>query len=561
MLTQLHIENIAVIEKADISFGKGFNVLTGETGAGKSIVVDSLGAVLGARTSRDIVRTGAEKGLVSAVFETDQADKWCADNDIETDGEIIIQRRISAEGKNSCRVCGVPVSVAQLRELGALLLDIHGQNDGRQLMDEARHRDYLDSFGDYTQLLAEHRDNYAAYKACLADIKRLSMDELEKERLADSLQFRIDELEKADVRVGEEDELSARRELLRNSEKLTEAVDGAYSALYGAETNAVGLSDEAAALMSRASLLSDELKDCSELIANASALLYDAAERIRDFRDSLDFSPEEYDNIESRLSLLRKLRRKYNMDEQELLRHLEECRQKLSELEYAGDMLLKLNKQLGKHIETCRSSAAVLTAARKAAAAELTDRIIEQLRALSMPSVRFAVSVEPMAGEPGFDASGSDEVRFLISANAGEELGRISKIASGGELSRIMLAMKTVFAANDCVETMVFDEIDTGVSGIAAQRVGEKLSDISNGRQVLCITHLPQIAAMADEHKLICKTEHDGRTYTDVLPLDRDGRRRELARLHGGDNITELTLASAEEQLAAADKYKLTSRK
>ena len=561
MLTQLHIENIAVIEKADISFGKGFNVLTGETGAGKSIVVDSLGAVLGARTSRDIVRTGAEKGLVSAVFETDQADKWCSDNDIETDGEIIIQRRISAEGKNSCRVCGVPVSVAQLRELGALLLDIHGQNDGRQLMDEARHRDYLDSFGDYARLLDEHRDNYAAYKTCLADIKRLSMDEREKERLADSLQFRIDEIEKADVRVGEEDELSARRELLRNSEKLTEAVDGAYSALYGADTNAVGLSDEAAALMSRASLLSDELKDSSELIANASALLYDAAERIRDFRDSLDFSPEEYDSIESRLSLLRKLRRKYNMDEQELLLHLEECRQKLSELEYAGDMLLKLNKQLEMHVEKCRSSAAALTAARKAAAAELTERIIEQLRALSMPSVRFAVSVEPMAGEPGFDASGSDEVRFLISANAGEELGRISKIASGGELSRIMLAMKTVFAANDRVETMVFDEIDTGVSGIAAQRVGEKLSDISNGRQVLCITHLPQIAAMADEHKLICKTERDGRTYTDVLPLDRDGRRRELARLHGGDNITELTLASAEEQLAAADKYKLTSRK
>ena len=558
MLTQLHIENIAVIERADIEFGSGLTVLTGETGAGKSIIVDSLSAVLGARTSRELVRSGAEKGTVSAVFESDNAKGWFEDNDIEPEDEIIIQRRISADGKSSCRVCGNPVSVAQLRELGALLLDIHGQNDGRQLMDECRHREYLDSFGGLSDELGTYKSAYGEYISCKREIERLSMDEVEKARMADSLQYQIAELENAALKPGEEDELSAKRDLLRNSEKLTEAIDGAYNSLYGADSSAGALTDEAAALMDRAAMIAEDLRETAEIIKNASSLIYDASERIRDFRDSLDFSPEEYDNIESRLALLRKLRRKYNMDEEGMLEHLDECRKKLSELEYADDMLEKLEKQLEKHIDNCRTMAAALTKRRKSAALELEKRIISQLRDLSMPSVRFTVSIEPIESKTGFDANGADEIRFLISANAGMELGRISKIASGGELSRIMLAMKTVFSNNDPIETMVFDEIDTGVSGIAAQRVGEKMSDLSRGKQVLCITHLPQIAAIADSHDLIVKSERDGRTYTDVTELDRQGRRMELARLHGGDIITETTLAGAEEQLAAADKYKLT---
>ena len=558
MLTQLHIENIAVIEKADIEFRKGLTVLTGETGAGKSIIVDSLGAVLGARTSRELVRTGADKGVVSAVFETDKADEWLKDNDIEPEDEIIIQRRISAEGKNSCRVCGVPVSVSQLRELGALLLDIHGQNDGRQLMDEANHLAYLDGYGDYDETIERFKAAYADYKACKKEIQRLSMDEIEKERLADSLQYQIDELEKAQLKVGEEDELTAKRDLLRNSEKLTEALNGAYNALYAADQNAQSLTDEASALIGRATVIADDLRETADIIENASSLLFDASERIRDFRDSLEFSPEEYDNIESRLSLLKKLRRKYNMDEEAMLAHLDDCRRKLSELEYAGDMLIKLNKQLEKHVANCKKIAAELTEKRRTAAESLEKRIVSELKDLSMPSVRFSVSVEPLKSDVGFDATGADDVKFLISANAGEALGRISKIASGGELSRIMLAMKTVFSKNDPIETMVFDEIDTGVSGIAAQRVGEKMSDLSCGKQVLCITHLPQIAAIADNHDLIEKTERNGRTYTEVRELDRRGRALELARMHGGDNISELTLASAEEQLLAAEKYRLT---
>ena len=558
MLTQLHIENIAVIEKADIEFRKGLTVLTGETGAGKSIIVDSLGAVLGARTSRELVRTGADKGVVTAVFETNNADKWLEDNDIDLEDEIIIQRRISAEGKNSCRVCGVPVSVSQLRELGALLLDIHGQNDGRQLMDEANHLAYLDGYGDYGETIDRFKSAYADYKACKKEIQRLSMDEIEKERMADSLQYQIDELEKAQLKVGEEEELTAKRDLLRNSEKLTEALNGAYNALYAADQNAQSLTDEASALIGRAAVIADDLRETADIIENASSLLFDASERIRDFRDSLEFSPEEYDNIESRLSLIKKLRRKYNMDEEAMLAHLDDCRRKLSEREYAGDMLIKLNKQLEKYVDNCKKIAAELSEKRRAAAESLEKRIVSELKDLSMPSVRFSVSVEPLESDVGFDATGSDDVKFLISANAGEALGRISKIASGGELSRIMLAMKTVFSKNDPIETMVFDEIDTGVSGIAAQRVGEKMSDLSRGKQVLCITHLPQIAAIADNHDLIEKTERNGRTYTEVRELDRKGRALELARMHGGDNISELTLASAEEQLLAADKYRLT---
>ena len=558
MLTQLHIENIAVIEKADIEFGKGLTVLTGETGAGKSIIVDSLGAVLGARTSRELVRTGAEYGVVSAVFETDAAAKWFEDNDFEPEDEVIIRRKISADGKNNCRVCGNPVTVSQLRQLGSLLLDIHGQNDGRQLMDEDSHLAYLDGFGKTSDELAAFVEAYREYTACKREMDKLSMDEVEKERLADNLRYRIEELENAQLKVGEEDELIARRDLLRNSEKLTEALDGAYSALYACDENAGALVDEASALISKAALISDELRETADIIGNASSLIYDDAERIRDFRDGLEFSPDEYDRIETRTNQLRRLGRKYNADEEGMLKILDDSRRELAMLEYSDDMLKKLEKQLNEHKDNCTKKAAALTVCRKKAAEKLEARICSELRDLSMPSVRFKVSVEPMESVLGFDKTGADEVRFLISANAGMELGRISKIASGGELSRIMLAMKTAFSDNDPIETMVFDEIDTGVSGVAAQRVGEKMSDLSRGKQVLCITHLPQIAALADSHDKIEKAEKDGKTFTVVKELDRQGRRMELARLYGGDVITETTLAGAEEQLAAADKYKLT---
>ena len=561
MLHELHIENIAVIEKADIEFSAGLNVLTGETGAGKSIVIDSIGAVLGGRVSRELVRHGAEKGSVSAVFDVDEATaSWLNDNGIDAeDGELILQRRIQSDGKGSCRVSGTPVTAAQLKELGGLLVDIHGQNDGRQLMDEKLHRSYLDRFGKLESEVESYLKEYHAYTELRKEISRLHMDEIEKERLSESLRYQIAELERAELKVGEKDVLVARRDLLRNSEKLTEALDSAFAALYSGEENAVSLSQDAEYYVARASAIAPELDGAAKSIHEAVFSLSDAAETLRDFRDSLDFSPEEYDQLEDRISLLNKLERKYSRSEEDLIAYLEECRVKLDDIEYAEERIEKLRRQLSAQEDRCRSAARKLGTARRQAASELEKRIESELRQLNMPSVRFAVSFEALETEPGFDAAGADRICFLMSANAGEELGKINKIASGGELSRIMLAMKNVFAENDPIPTLIFDEIDTGVSGIAAQRVGEKLFSVSKGKQVMCVTHLPQIAAMADSHFRISKEERNGRTYTQVQPLDRDGRRHELARLHGGDLVTETTLSSAEEQLLAAEAFKTAS--
>ena len=556
MLNELHIENIAVIERADIQFTAGFNVLTGETGAGKSIVIDAIGAVLGDRVNRDLVRRGADKGLVTAVFDAEGVQDWLEKNDIEADGELILQRRIGADGKSSARACGLPVTAAQMKELASLLVDIHGQNDGRQLMDERLHMTYLDRFGSYTDELASYAGEYDKYRALKQEIAKLSMDELEKERLSDSLQAQIKELESAELRPGEEEELNARRDLLRNAEKLTEAIDEACTALDEGDASAQSMTQNAAYYAQRAAAIAPELDSAAKAIRDAAFLLTDAGETLRDFRDSLDFSPEEYDRMETRLALFRKLERRYGRAVDELPDYLDECRQKLDEIQYADERLQKLQQELSHQNRRCREAGLRLRQAREKAARELEARIVAELRDLSIPSVRFAVEISDVSNEQGFDGHGLDQIRFLMSANAGEDLGRISKIASGGELSRIMLAMKNVFAAHDPVQTMIFDEIDTGVSGIAAQRVGEKLYTVSCGKQVMCVTHLPQIAAMADSHFLIEKHESEGRTRTEVKALDREGRRQELARLHGGDNITLTTLASAEEQLEAADRFK-----
>ncbi|MEG1730281.1 MAG: DNA repair protein RecN [Oscillospiraceae bacterium] len=556
MLKDLHIENIAVIERADISFTPGLNILTGETGAGKSIIIDALQAILGGRTSRELVRSGTAKALATAVFSSDCADGWFSENELDTDDEIIIQRRVSEDGKSSCRVCGSPVTTAQLRGLSSLLLDIHGQNDGRQLMDEARHREYLDSFGEHNNIIHDYSLEYEKFKSIKKEIRRLSMDDSEKARLSEILRDTIEELSHAELRVGEVDELSERRDLLKNSEKLTEALDSAYAALYGDDKNAVSLADLAANDAARAARYSEKLEGVQKTITDAAFMLRDAAETLRDFAKELDFSPDEYDRLETRIAFLRKLSKKYGGDEAELLEKLEQSEIRLGDMEYAGDRLVKLEKQLNEQRDLVVLAAKALTASRKKAAKQLETRIEAELRELAMPSVKFLVDITPIGGDSGFDATGADSIRFLMSANAGEKPGAISRIASGGELSRIMLAMKNVFSQGDGVETMVFDEIDTGVSGVAAQRVGEKLAELSKTKQVLCVTHLPQIAAMADSHFLIEKSEHDGRTFTSVTKLSHDGRKQELARLHGGENVTINTLISAEEQIEAADKFK-----
>lgn len=566
MLTELHIENIAVIERADIEPGPGLNVLTGETGAGKSIVIDSLEAILGARASRELVRTGAQNAAVSAVFDDERAARWLVEHDLEPVGQydpdtgegerIVIRRRISAEGKSSALVNGENVTAAELRQLGALLLDIHGQNDGRQLMDETRHRDYLDGFAGLAPQLERQGRLYEEYRQALSALRKLEMTEAERERREREYRMTADELAAANIRPGEEEQLLARRELLRNSEKLTEALDAAYEALYGGEDSAAEQAGNASGWTERAASLAPELDEALAEIESARASIEDAAERLRDFRESLDFSPGEYDALETRLSQLRRLEKKYGADEAGLAALLEAAQRCLEELDGSEEKRRELEAELAKRKKAAYNSAKELSQLRRAAGEELRQRVEQGLRELSMPSVRFETEIVPLEGEPGFDATGMDEVRFLMSANAGEAPGRISRIASGGELARIMLVMKDVLSERDGTPAMVFDEIDEGVSGVAAQRVAEKLARLSKKKQVICVTHLPQIAAMADTHFRIEKTERDGRTYTKVTPLEREGRIRELARLHGGANITDTTLASAAEQLDAASEYK-----
>lgn len=553
MLSDLHIENIAVIESADIEFSSGLNVLTGETGAGKSIIIDSINAVLGNRTSKELVRTGADNALVSAVFKTSQHIKWFNDNDIEQEEEIILQRRINAEGKSSCRVSGVPVTAAQLRELASQLVDIHGQNDGLRLLDEKAHLGFLDSFSDTKDVYHEYYEQFRKLVSISKEIKSLSMDDVEKERLSESLKYKIDELSKAQIVDGEYASLKSKHNLLHNSEKLKESLDEVLNYLSGIENSAVSDITNAVYHLQRASSISPNLEEQLKELNNISFDICNVNETISDIVSSLDFSEEEYNEMENRINFLDRLQRKYGCDEAGLIDALQQAYKQLDDIEYSDDKLVKLRKDFDNQKNIVWIASEKLTAARKEGALKLEEQIIKELRDLNMPSVRFKVDFQQL---PKFSSSGIDDVKFLMSANAGEELGRISKIASGGELSRIMLALKNVFAKNDVVDTMIFDEVDTGVSGISALRVAEKLYSVSNNKQVLCISHLPQIAAIADSQYLVSKTEFEGRTFTNVQILDASSRIKEIARLYGGDNISEATLAAAEDQLNKAKEYK-----
>lgn len=560
MLSLLHIENIALIDQADISFGSGFNVLTGETGAGKSIIIDAISAVLGERTSRDLIRTGEKSALVTALFRDLPSLPWFQETGIGPDenGELLISRRIQGDGKNICRVGGVPCTVVQLRTLGSQLIDIHGQHDGQQLLDESCHLAYLDSFGELEPALSAYREEYAKLDALRKQIASLQMDETEKARRLDILQFQIDELESAHLRLGEEEELDERKAMLRSADQLVAAVEGAYHALFGTDSQdgAASLLAEAEGNLSRVSNLSADLSQLSE---NLAALRYgteDAAERLRDLKNSFDFSPKELDQVEDRLDHLHRLKKKYGATVRDMLDYLNKIRQELDQIELSDDLLIKLKKQRKAQLAMTRTLAETLSAQRKAAAERLKARIEGELRQMDMTKVRFQTEFSSKPGKLGLDDTGMDEVRFLMSANVGENLKPIAKVASGGELSRIMLTLKNVLAENDSICTLIFDEVDTGISGRAAGKVAEKMSRLSLTCQVLCVTHLAQIAAMSDYHYSVHKEEKNGRTYTSVETLDRPGRRAELARLTGGAHQSEAILKGAEELLKEADAYK-----
>ncbi len=565
MLSLLHIENIAVIEQAEIRFDDGFNVLTGETGAGKSIVIDAIGAVLGERTSRDLIRTGARSARVEAVFSNLPALPWFVENGIGPDenGELLLQRELHPDGKNVCRVGGRLLTVAQLKTLGQQLLNIHGQHEGQLLLDEERHLDYLDRFGGLGELLADFRLSYSEVAALRREIAALQMDEAERERRMDSLHYQIAELERADLKAGEEETLLARRDLLRNAEKLIGAVQSAHYALSGDEDSqgAVALIGDAEYALSSVRRVSGDLDALTEKMAQLRIAADDLAEQVRDLRDSFDFSPGELDEVESRLDVIFRLRKKYGNTVQEMLDYLDRSRKELEQIQDSDDTRLRLEQKL----ETARARALEkgerLSALRKQAAAALQERIQAELAQLDMPKVRFAVQFSRKDCQDGMDAAGLDQVRFLMSANVGEDLKPIARIASGGELARVMLALKSVLAENDDVSTLIFDEVDTGVSGRAARKVAEKMADIAASKQVLCVTHLPQIAAMADTHFSVEKGERDGRTFTQVERLTPERRREELARLTGGAAVTPIQLESAGQLLEEAQKYRNQHRR
>lgn len=547
MLSLLHIENIAVIESAEISFDQGFNVLTGETGAGKSIVIDAISAILGERAYRDMIRTGTAKASVRAVFTEVPEYPWFRENGVEYDPETVIQREIYLDGKNVCRVNGSLVSVSILRKLGIQLINIHGQHDSASLFDEDNHLTFLDAFADNEGLRQDYGEKYAAVAKLRREIDALTMDEGEKLRRMETLKYQIAEIEKAELEPGEDEALEERRKILQNAEKLSNGMEEAVECLYGGEDTdgAAGLLAQAEHALAKLSRFSDSFSAMHEKVADLMYQVQDAAEEVRDARDDLSYSADELEQIESRLDVIHKLRRKYGVNCEDILSYLDKAKKELDEIEFADDHLEWLKGKLKKAEDAAWKAALVLRENRKIAAKALSERILSELAQLDMPRVQFACEFRELE----LTANGADAVAFYMSANAGEALKPMSKVASGGELARIMLAMKNVLAEKDQVGTLIFDEVDTGVSGRAAQKVAQKLRSVAAHKQVLCVTHLPQLAALANTHLLIAKTERDGRTYTSVTPLDFEGRKRELARIIGGASITETTLKSAEEML------------
>ena len=547
MLSLLHIENIAVIECADISFDRGFNVLTGETGAGKSIVIDAISAILGQRAYRDMIRTGTSKASVRAVFTDVPKLDWFEDNGIEYDPETIIQREIYLDGKNVCRVNGSLVTVSILNKLGIQLINIHGQHDSASLFDEDNHLQFLDDFARNEALRATYSECYSTVAKLRREIDRMRMDEGEKLRRMETLKYQIEEIEKAELEAGEDEELESRRKLLQNSEKIANGLNEAVENLYGGDDTdgAASLLAIAEHALARIAKYSDDISSLHEKVADMMYQVQDVAEIARDVRDDLAYSADELERIESRLDVIHRLRRKYGSSCAEILTYLEKAKTELDEIEFADDHVERLKKKLQQAESAAWDAAFALRKNRKENAEVLSTRILTELSQLDMPKVQFACNFTELE----LAGNGADAVSFYMSANVGEALKPMSKVASGGELARIMLAMKNVLAEHDRVNTLIFDEVDTGVSGRAAQKVAEKLKSVARTKQVLCVTHLPQLAAMGDTHLLIAKGERDGRTYTTVTPLDLEGRKRELARIIGGANITETTLKSAEEML------------
>ncbi len=553
MLTNLYIENIAVIEKSNIDFTHGLNVLTGETGAGKSIVIDAINAVLGKRSSRGMIRTGADAAYVSATFEELSElvhKKLGAMGYSAEDGSLILSRELSASGKNTCRINSRPATVAALKELGEYLINIHGQNDNLELMNPALHIVYIDALADIGERLAAYRGLYRELRAVEEELSSADTDESERLRRMDLLSFQITELEDADITVGEYDALSEERNALQNREKIAKELMRARIALDGDDEvdGVLRMTDDAATSVMNASRYLSTLEGAADRLSSALYELQEISRELEGAMDDIDADPHRLEEIEERLDLLYRLRHKYGDSEEELLAYLDHAKKELNSLSDYAFNREQLEKRRDELYNNAYNSAKELSDIRKKVCATFRESVEREMAFLLMPDVRLEIRQE----EVEMNTRGIDKIEFLISVNPGEEPKPVSKIASGGELSRMMLAIKTVLSRADFVQTLIFDEIDTGISGSAADRVGKKLHQLSADSQVLCVTHQAQIAAFADNHLFISKSVHDERTFTQVDSLDEDGRIRELARIVGGEQITDSALNHAKQLLNTA---------
>ncbi|MCX7923250.1 MAG: DNA repair protein RecN [Clostridia bacterium] len=575
MLQQLEIHNIALIEKVSIDMGEGLNVMTGETGAGKSIIIDSINAILGERLSKDLIRTGKDKAMVEAVFHVDNSRLSDLYESLgiepEEDGTLILSREFSISGKNTCRVNGKMVTVSILREIGQRLIDVHGQHDNQSLLRTESHIDLLDSFGgeEISALKQKYLGLLSRYKEIKSRLKGLAGDRNERERKIDLLKYQIDEIKKAKLKKGEDEELSKQRLLLGNAEKVISALSKAYEVLFSGSDTKSSASDginDALSELNDIARLDEKYSSISKKLEEISYQLDDAIEEVRKERDCVEYNPDLLEHTEERIDLIYKLKKKYGNTIEDVLEYCKKTELELDEIIKSEEIVADLRDELDKLSDELYKAAKKINLERVKAAQVLENKISEELDDLEMKKSKFKVSIEfddnvDTNGERKFTQSGLDKVEFLISANVGEPLKSLAKIASGGEMSRVMLAIKTILADVDSVPTLIFDEIDIGISGRAAQKVGEKLSFISKNHQVLCVTHLAQIASMSDSHYLIEKTSSEEATQTKVDKLGKAEVKNEIARILGGANISNITLKHAEEMLENSRKFKKSINK
>lgn len=551
MLKTLEIENIAVIEKASVDFSAGLNVLTGETGAGKSIVVDSINAILGERTTRELVRHGADYAAVSALFENVNKSVLGVLKEMgfeaDEDGSILLYRKISSQGKSSCRINGMPCTVSILKNIGSLLVNIHGQHDSQSLLNPELHYRFIDLLADDESVFSDYRNAFKEFISVRRKLKSLNEDEETKERRLELLNYQINELESADIQPGERDKLTSRRNEIADLENIRSALMDAVYILGGDDEfgGITGYLNDITAKLQQSESLNEPAENAAGILDSAEALKQDLENRL----ESLDIEPQELENIEARLDLLYKLSLKYGSTEEEMLSALEDMKKQRDEILFADKELERLSEEYDVLLEKAVNAAERLSEYRKKTAAKFEKEVCQSLSFLDMPSIKFIVDFK----NGKLSSTGFDDISFYISTNPGEPPKPLSKIASGGELSRIMLAIKNIIAGHDTVGTLIFDEIDTGVSGRASRKIGLKLKSVSKDTQVICVTHSAQIASAADTHFLISKHVSDGRTFTDVKPLDFEGRKHELARIMGGLEISEAMLSSAEELLRSSD--------